>query len=360
MTDETLLDNLATAVICLDGGLSITRINPAAELLFGVSARHCRQQPLADVLPGLTVYAPRLRDTLTYGRGYTEREITILRKYGGALTVDCSVTPFNRDSGDDALLLEFVARDRQRRISHDNQMRSRNLANRQMFRGLAHEIKNPLGGLRGAAQLLEREISDTRQKEYTGVIIHEADRLRSLVENTLGSRQPAQRRQINLHEPLEHVRTLIDADRPEGVCLQRDYDPSLPELHADREQLVQVFFNLMGNALAALSDGGFEKAPGRILLRSRAQRLFTIGGIQHRLVARIDVIDNGPGIAAELLPHIFHPMVSARPEGTGLGLPIVQELLEQNGGLIECDSCPGHTVFSVFLPLTGHAPGSDS
>lgn len=351
MTAETLLDNLTTALVCLDDALVVSRINPAGEFLFGVSARHCRARAVTDVLPCLAAHAPRLRAALADRAGYTEREMRLQRLHGQALTVDCSVTPFATDQGGQALLLEFVARDRQQRIRHDDAMRSRNLANREMLRGLAHEIKNPLGGLRGAAQLLERETREPGHKEFTAVIIREADRLRSLVDSMLGPRRPPLRENLNLHEPLEHVRALSAADVASGMAIERDYDPSLPEMAGDREQLVQVFLNLVGNAAAALAEGGHDGAPPRITLRTRAQRLFTMGGVQHRLVARVDIIDNGPGISPDLLPHIFHPLVSARARGTGLGLPIAQDLLQRNGGLLACDSRPGHTAFSVFLPL---------
>lgn len=347
-----LLDNLTTAVLHLDPALVVVRLNPAGELLFGLSERHCRNRPVAEALPGLAPQLRRLQRAQTERAGYTEREMLLQGRHGAPVLADCTVTPFADEGGHPALLLEFAARDRQRRISRDASMRTRNVANREMLRGLAHEIKNPLGGLRGAAQLLERELDDPGQREYTAVIVRETERLRSLVDNMLGPRRPPSWQSLNLHEPLEHVRMLITTDLPREVSVVRDYDPSLPAVSCDREQLVQVFFNLMGNAAAALTAGGHGGEPGRITLRSRAQRRFTIGGIQHRLVVRIDVIDNGAGIAAELLPHIFHPMVSARAGGTGLGLPIAQDLLELNGGLLECNSRPGHTAFSVFLPLT--------
>lgn len=351
MSAETIVSNLTTAVLYLDAALTVVRLNPAGELLFGVSERHCCRQPLAGALPSLAPHIPRLRQVLVDDAGYTEREMPLLRPpHGEQVTVDCTVTPLTDGDGDVGLLLEFSTRDRERRISQDNQMRTRNLANREMLRGLAHEIKNPLGGLRGAAQLLERELPDAEQREYTAVIIREADRLRSLVDSMLGPQRPSEQLRLNLHEPLEYVREVMGSDLPSNVQIVRDYDPSLPPLCADREQLVQVFFNLIGNAVTALAECR-DNGPGTITLRTRAQRHFTIAGTQHRLAARMDVIDNGPGIPPDLLPRIFHPLVSSRPQGTGLGLPITQYLLELNGGLLECDSRPGHTEFSVYLPL---------
>ncbi|RJS92558.1 nitrogen regulation protein NR(II) [Salinisphaera sp. Q1T1-3] len=342
---DNILDNLRTAVVCLDDSLRVTYLNTASEMLFGVSARHCQKEVFDRALPYLADHRSRLTHALTEGAAYTDRELQLVAGDGEALIVDCTVTPFTQRDGRAALLLEFLSLDRQLRISRDDQMRVQNLANREMIRGLAHEIKNPLGGLRGAAQLLEREIGDAALTEFTAVIIREADRLQNLVDDMLGPRRPPDKTPINIHEPLEHVRALITTELPADVRLIRDYDPSIPEIPADREQLIQIFFNLVGNAVTALGGSG------DILLRTRTQRLFTIGGIQHRLVSRVDVIDNGPGIPKDLLPRIFHPMVSSRAEGSGMGLPIAQYLVHLHDGLIECESRPGQTVFSVFLPM---------
>lgn len=340
-----ILDNLRTAVVCLDEALTVLYLNTASEMLFGVSARHSRGEAFDRALPYLAEHGTRLAAALAEGAAYTERELHLAAGEGDPLIVDCTVTPFTQSDGSAALLLEFLSLDRQLRISRDDQMRIQNLANREMIRGLAHEIKNPLGGLRGAAQLLEREINDAGLAEFTTVIIHEADRLQNLVDGMLGPRRPPNKQPVNIHEPLEHVRALVSADLAADVVLVRDYDPSIPMLSADREQLIQVFFNLIGNALHALGH------TGQVMMRTRAQRLFTIGGVQHRLVVRVDIIDNGPGIDRDLLPRIFHPMVSSRAEGSGMGLPIAQYLIHLHDGLIECESRPGQTVFSVFLPM---------
>lgn len=342
---DTILDNLETAVVCLDDRLRVTYLNRASEMLFGVSARHRTRTSFDQALPCLADHRARLHTALSDGAAYTERELALRAGGDAPLTVDCTVSPFTDRQGHSGLLLEFLSLDRQLRISRDDQMRIQNIANREMVRGLAHEIKNPLGGLRGAAQLLEREIDDDGIREYTTVIIREADRLQNLVDNLLGPRRPPNKRLLNVHEPLEHVRALIEADLAAGITLERDYDPSIPEIGADREQLIQTFFNLIGNAITALETAG------HILLRTRTQRLFTIGGIKHRLVVRIDIIDDGPGIARDLLPRIFLPMVSSRAEGSGMGLPIAQYLIHLHAGQIECESRPGRTMFSVFLPM---------
>ena len=342
---DTILDNLKTSVVCLDDGLRVTYLNTASEILFNVSARHCTGASIERALPCLTAQRERLFAALADGAAFTEHELHLNPSADEALTVDCSVTPFIDSGGRSALLLEFLSLDRQLRISRDHQMHNQHLANREMIRGLAHEIKNPLGGLRGAAQLLEREIGDDGLRDFTAVIIREADRLQQLVDGMLGPRQPPDKQSLNIHEPLEHVRRLIAAERPDGINVQRDYDPSIPAVFADRGQLVQILFNLMGNAVAALGDRG------TIELHTRTQRRFTIGGVQHRLVVRVDVVDDGPGIPPELLPRIFLPMVSSRADGGGMGLPIAQYLSHLHDGLIECESRPGQTVFSLFLPL---------
>ena len=217
-------------------------------------------------------------------------------------------------------------------------------AGRRMIRQLAHEIKNPLGGLRGAAQLLDRQLDSEELREYTSVIISEADRLAGLVDTLLGPGGPPNKQAINLHEPLEYVVRLIEPGR-ERISIRRDYDPGLPLFLLDRDQMVQAFLNLLQNASTAL-DG-----QGEITVRTRAIMNFTIGDIRHRAVASIEIEDDGPGIPSDLQDSIFYPLVTSRPEGTGLGLPTAQELISRHGGLIEFESRPGRTVFFVRIPL---------
>jgi two-component system nitrogen regulation sensor histidine kinase GlnL len=214
-----------------------------------------------------------------------------------------------------------------------------------LIRGLAHEVKNPLVGLRGAAQLLERRLDEAELREYTQVIIGEADRLQALVDRMLGPATLPQHVELNIHEVLERVRQLVEAEA--GLAIDADYDPSIPDLVGDRDQLIQAMLNLLRNAVQSV-DG-----EGRVAIRSRSHRQVTIGQQRHRLVIGIDVIDDGPGIPAEMVESIFYPMVTGRVGGTGLGLSIAQELIHRHGGLIECTSRPGETVFRVLLPLEG-------
>jgi two-component system nitrogen regulation sensor histidine kinase GlnL len=214
-----------------------------------------------------------------------------------------------------------------------------------MIRQLAHEIKNPLGGIRGAAQLLERQLAEAELSEYTDVIISETDRLAGLVDTLLGPGGPPNKQAVNVHELLEYVVRIIEAEDQKKLTIVRDYDPGLPEIKLDQDQMVQAFLNLVRNAAMAL-DG-----QGTIILRSRAITNFTIGDVRHRVIATVEIEDDGPGIPPDLQDTIFYPLVTSRPDGTGLGLPAAQELISRHNGLIEFESRPGRTVFSVRIPL---------
>jgi len=342
-----ILDGLSTAVLTLDSTLRVSYLNSACETLFGVSRRHAVGQPLAQGMPYFLAQEPRLRQAIDEGVGFIERELTLRRFYDEEpLMVDCTVTPIpGKRPG---LLLEMIGLHGHVRIARDELMLAQQEASRELVRGLAHEIKNPLGGIRGAAQLLEREFPDSEHREYTRVIIREVDRLQNLVNRLLGPNRVPQMAPLNVHEVLEHVRSLAQAEAPEQLRLVRDYDPSLPEVTGDREQMIQAILNLVRNALQALGDCG------QIILRTRARRQHVLAGRRHRLVAQIDVEDNGDGIPPGLIERIFLPMVTTRPDGTGLGLPMAQYLIHSHGGLIECRSRPGSTIFSIYLPLDRH------
>lgn len=342
---QRILDNLSAAVLLLGEDFTLRYLNPAAEMLLEVSARQARTVHLDQLLPGVERLAPILAQALEGGHACTERGLELHLPPDRLVTVDCTVTPVvDADSGT-AVVLELMQVDRHLRITREENLIAQNQVTRALIRGLAHEIKNPLGGLRGAAQLLERELPGAHLKEYTRIIIGEADRLQSLVDRMLGPNGLPCKRDINLHQVVEHVRNLVEAEAPDGVRIQRDYDPSIPPLRADPDQLVQALLNIVRNALQAVGD------QGAIVLRTRTQRQFTIGARRHKLVARIDVVDDGPGIPPELRESIFYPMITGRAGGTGLGLSIAQSLVNQHGGLIECTSRPGHTEFTLLLPL---------
>ena len=343
-TMTEVLDNLTRAVVVLDADRRVTLLNSAAEGMLQISARQIEGEALTQIFPGVTVLDGAISQALDEGASYAEREIRLSLGADRVITVDCAITPLPAQR----LLLEFEPLDRHLRISRENQLIAQNQAIRELIRGLAHEIKNPLGGLRGAAQLLEAELGDEEQREYTRVIINEADRLRTLVNGLLGPETKPDIQPTNLHEVLERVRHLAVAEAPAAIRITRDYDPSIPAIPASADQLIQALLNVVRNAMQAL---GRE---GEITLRSRTQRRLTIGGAQHRLVARVDIIDDGPGIPPALQNQIFYPMVTGRAEGSGIGLPIAQTLVNQHGGLIECSSEPGCTMFTVWLPLEEH------
>ena len=264
--------------------------------------------------------------------------------------VDCRVAPLR--TSDAPLLVEMTDVTRRSRISRENALLIQHGAGRQMIRQLAHEIKNPLGGIRGAAQLLAKQLNDEELTEYTDVVISETDRLAGLVDTLLGPGGPPNKQPVNVHELLEYVVRIIEAEGQEKIVFKREYDPGLPLIDLDRDQVVQALINLVRNAAAAL-DGH-----GAITLRSRAVMNFTIGDTRHNVIASIEIEDDGPGIPPDLQDSVFYPLVTSKPEGTGLGLPAAQELLSRHGGLIEFESRPGRTVFLVRIPLQQSAAGT--
>lgn len=272
----------------------------------------------------------------------TELRLAPSEVHGDERIVECRVTS---PSDLDGLLIEMTDITRRSRISRENALIIQHGAGRQMIRQLAHEIKNPLGGLRGAAQLLSRQLDSAELTEYTDVIISEADRLAGLVDTLLGPGGPPNKQSVNVHELLEYVVRLVQPEVGERLTIRRDYDPGLPLLELDRDQMVQAFLNLVQNAALALEGQGV------ITLRSRAILNFTIGDVRHSAVASIEIEDDGPGIPPDLQDSVFYPLVTSRPEGTGLGLPVAQELLSRHGGLIEFESRPGRTVFQVRIPM---------
>ena len=332
-------------MILLDHNLLIVNLNPAAENLLGISVNRARGKSLLRLVDD----EPEMRDILARvietGDHYAnEMRLSRTEVHAEERVVDCHVSPIELD--DAALLIEMTDVTRRSKISRENALLIQHGAGRQMIRQLAHEIKNPLGGIRGAAQLLEKELGDRELTEYTDVVISETDRLAGLVDTLLGPGGPPNKRPVNVHELLEYVVRIIEAEDPnKKITFQRDYDPGLPVIDLDRDQMVQAFLNLVRNAATAL-DG-----LGTITLRSRAETNFTIGDTRHSVIASIEIEDDGPGIPFDLQDSVFYPLVTSRPDGTGLGLPGAQELLSRHGGLIEFESRPGRTVFFVRVPI---------
>lgn len=340
-----ILDNLSTAVLAFDKELRLLFINPAGENLLAVSRKQAEGMLLSALMPSAHELIEKLSNALDQGNMFTEYQITLPLNGTRDITVDYTVTPFGESSNAESLLLELDNIDRHAQITREEHRLSQYEISREVVRGLAHEIKNPLGGLRGAAQLLESELPDPTLKEYTDVIISEADRLQNLLNRMLGPNTLPHKEEISIHQVLEHVRTLVLAEAESTLLIERDYDPSLPNLHADADQMVQVILNITRNAAQALNGNG------TITFCTRAERYVTIGNQRHKLALRLEIRDNGPGIPADMVEKIFYPMVSMSTSGSGLGLAIAQSLLHQHGGIIECTSEPQNTVFSINLPL---------
>ena len=344
---EDILDTMSTGVIALDAGLRVTSINAAAQVLLEASETRALGQRLGALTGNSKELAGTLQQVLNGRTPVARRGLTLYLPSTAEIHLDAFATPVVEGGTLAGLLLELQAVDRLQRISREENLAQAQETTRAVIRGLAHEIKNPLGGVRGAAQLLAKELPDEDLAEYTHIIIREADRLRDLVDRLLGPHHQLQLAPLNIHEVLEHVRNLVFAESGEALHILRDYDPSLPDLPGDRTQLIQAVLNIMRNALqAAPSVQDCE-----ISLRTRSQRQFTIGTIRHRLVCRIDITDNGPGIPGELQHSIFVPMVTGRADGSGLGLSIAQSIVDRHGGLLECRSEPGCTQFTIYLPM---------
>ena len=348
---KKILDNLALAVFLVDEDLCIKYLNPAAEEIVSTGVRHALGRPLTDFIQDTDdELINHIQDSIRKGHPITQREVCMKRLGGGELIIDCSTIPILTKDEETLCLLEISKVDHMVRISREEHLLSETQATQNMLRGLAHEIKNPLGGVRGAAQLLAGELVEASLREYTDVIINEADRLRKLVDRMFGPNVTPVKQSLNVHNVLEHIRHLALAETPSGVEFKVDYDPSIPEIHADRDLLVQAILNIVRNAVrASISDVSNEKP--EVQFKTRVLRQYTLGDVMHRLVVEISVTDNGPGVSAELKPQIFFPMVSGNEHGTGLGLPISQNLINLHNGLIEFDSMPGHTQFRVLLPL---------
>lgn len=345
MLQQDIIDNISSGIIGLDASHRVRLINPAAEALLQLSEARLIGQKISELDTPDMPWSSSLEQAVSEGRAIVRRGLVLAMRDGKPVQADMTLTPLTQTTL--AFLIELQPVDRLLRISREENQLNAQETTRHVVRGLAHEIKNPLGGIRGAAQLLERELPEGHLQEYTGIVIQEADRLRNLVDRLLGPNTQPTIETLNVHEILEHVLQLICVEAGKRLSLLRDYDPSLPELQGDRGQLIQALLNILRNALQATED----LPRCEITLRTRSQRQFTIGEKRHRLVCRIDIVDNGPGIPPELQETLFVPMVSGRAEGTGLGLSISQSIVHRHGGLLTCESRPGETTFTLYLPM---------
>ncbi len=342
---KRILDNLNTAILLFDSELMLTYINPTGEILLADSSHHLVGQSADELFkysdPSLLI---NVKQSLLMAEPLVDRALT-LNRISHNVTINFSATPLLVNEQVSEILIEFQQIDNHLRISKEEQLLTQQNTARLLVRGLAHEIKNPLGGLRGAAQLLDMELNDPELKEYTQIIIDESDRLQVLMDRMLGPNKLPNKNTLNIHEVLERVRQLVQVESPGGLIIENDYDPSIPDVYADKDQLIQAILNIARNALQAM------EGKGRIIFKTRIYRHMNVGHKHYKLAVKCDIIDNGPGIDPNMMSQIFYPMITGRAEGTGLGLSIAQALITQNNGMIECNSEAGNTVFSVLLPM---------
>jgi two-component system nitrogen regulation sensor histidine kinase GlnL len=345
------LDLLATLVAVVGPGGECRFANAAFEEVLGLSRRSVLRGSLDDWF----VEADALRETVaavSRNMFATSRLEAQLRRPNAPAgeTVPVHVI-VNRIEGSSDVIVEMVEVQQQARQDREERVLEQASATKELIRNLAHEIKNPLGGIRGAAQLLEMEVDSKALAEYTRVIIHEADRLQTLVDRLLAPhRRPQLVGDVNIHEVCERVRAVLQAEFPRGLRIDRDYDTSIPEIRGDREQLIQAVLNVVRNAVEALEDR-IAAGDARIVLRTRVARQVTIGKQRHRLALELHVEDNGPGVPESIRDRIFFPLVSGREGGSGLGLTLARTFVQQHQGTVECESEPGKTVFTILIPL---------
>ncbi|MGV6808937.1 MAG: nitrogen regulation protein NR(II) [bacterium] len=353
-TTNALLNSLTCGVCIIDQTFKLVFMNQAAQAILGKSFKqleHCR----VDEIFINRRFIHHINQAMEKEQGSIVRSRTLSLFSGQRIITDYSTNPWFEKGILQGVVIEFNQIDRQIRIEKEEQLVKQHQNNQSLLKGLAHEIKNPLGGLRGAAQLLDSEFNELSNgeelKEYTKIIIAEADRLKNLVDRMLGSPQKTHKECVNIHSVFEHVQRLVHHDLPDHIRLVRDYDPSLPDFLGNQEQLIQVILNIINNAIEELSHQ--PRTQGMIRLRTRITRHLTINKQCYPLVIQAEIIDNGSGISPEFQEKLFFPMISGRANGTGLGLSIAQSLVHLHSGLIECESHPGNTCFRIFLPITG-------
>jgi two-component system nitrogen regulation sensor histidine kinase GlnL len=343
------LELLATAVVALDAQYVVRYANQAAEDLLGTGARSLIGQRFPGLFSDRAALESMLAEALAVHWSYRSQTVDYERPGRQAVPLACVVTPI--DVPATPLLVELRPIQEQLRLEREERLLDQQETTRELLRNLAHEIKNPLGGLRGSAQLLERELERADLKEYTQVIIKEADRLQVLLDRLLTPRRAVQVAQVNIHEVLERVRSLVHAEFPSGISILRNYDPSVPDMVGDKEQLIQAVLNVVRNAAQALLSEAHGGRGGTIVLRTRTARQVTIARQRHKLALELQVMDDGPGVPEDIRDRVFNPLVSGREGGSGIGLALVQTYVQNHGGVVEFDSRPGRTIFTLLLPL---------
>ena len=342
------LDLLATAIVIVDRELVVRYANPAAENLFELSSKSLVGNTITETFEHDRVLGAAIDYARTNNCSYTEHDLKIGVPGHAKLHLSCTLSPIEIESwvaGWQGLLLEFRHIEQQIKIAREERLHDQSQANRELIRNLAHEIKNPLGGIRGAAQLLDHELERPGLHEYTQVIMKEADRLQSLMDRLLTPHRLPQPAPLNIHEVLERVRSLILAEYPRGIAISRDYDTSVPLLKGDKEQMIQIVLNIARNAAQAM------KGDGHLTLKTRIARQVTLSRKRYRHALVVEITDTGPGIPEDMREKVFYPLVSGRKGGSGLGLTLAQTFVTQHGGTITFESQPGNTTFTLLLPI---------
>jgi two-component system nitrogen regulation sensor histidine kinase GlnL len=345
LDNQTLLENLEVSLILIDSEAIIQRVNISAETLFEQSRRYLIGMPLSELIDDTEV-SRCVKEVLESNAQFTLRELQVAAS-GRELLVDMTLTQVSSGHGEARMvLIEMHSINRISRFIKEQNQLERQQSFRLMMRGLAHEIKNPLGGIRGAAQLLHREIQDHDRRELTDILIKEADRLTRLVDRVMGSREQLKLAPLNIHEVLEHVIGIVTAHSETRVAIERVYDPTLPEITADREQLIQAVLNIVVNAL----DIQRESTQPKIGFVTQFERYVTLNQQLHKRALKLTIWDAGPGVDPELREILFDPLITSRPDGSGLGLSITQEIIQRHEGVVQLEDCDPHTCFSIYLP----------
>ncbi len=345
MNYASLTESLECAVIVIDRQSKIELVNISAETLFCQSRRYLLGQPLANLIP-IEAVGKCIEECLQSNAQYTLREVAI-SVAGAESLVDMTLSSITNVEGvEPSVVVELNVINRISRFMKEKNQLERQQAFRLMMRGLAHEIKNPLGGIRGAAQLLDRELSEPSQKELTDILIKEADRLTRLVDRVMGSRDQLKPQYLNIHEVLEHVLHIVSVKSGEQIVVERFYDPALPEIKVDKEQMIQAVLNIVGNGIEAQAGS----AKTKLGFVTQFERFVTLNQEMHRQVLKIKIWDNGPGVPEEIKNSLFDPLITGRPEGTGLGLSITQEIVQRHKGVVQLEDHHGKTCFSIYLP----------
>ena len=345
-TASRIVDHLATAVLLFDKDLHLISINNSGEGLLSVSSKRVRGMTPKQIWPKSSFFYEAIHRSLHTGSTCIERGVEMQLNMDQKIKVDCMITPIMVDEVPVEILVELVDANAFVRVMQEVSQQTVQEAAKESIQGMAHEIKNPLGGIRGAAQLLEQELDNKELREYTRIIISESDRLRNFIDRMLTSSSHPTKTEMNIHEVLEYVISIVRAENAQPLRIEKDYDPSIPCINADREQIIQAILNLIRNAVQAI-----DEKEGVITLRTRIQRQVTIQHKLNRHIIELDIIDNGPGIPPEIEAGAFYPMITGRPEGTGLGLSIAQQLIQSHGGLINYERKEENTYFTVLLPM---------